>query len=220
MGVHKYQYNFAFFLVPSEELYYFLGFVAADGYVNDEGIEIAVNNKDRYLLERFRDMIVPDKPISEKSNVQASVLKLSMRHQSWFFKDFYGLTTNIKWRDLQFPSSDKISDDYIRHFIRGYVDGDGTIDSIKGYRSKTIYIGPRLRILGNHQFLTDMNDTIRRFIPHNTNAVAKKGNDNIYTITYNFSTAHRIMSWLYEDCTICLQRKLERYREVIVKKKI
>ena len=39
MGAYKYNYNWDFFENESEELYYFLGFVAADGYISDNEIE-------------------------------------------------------------------------------------------------------------------------------------------------------------------------------------
>ena len=71
MGTYHYQYNWDFFKKPSEELYYFLGFVAADGYISNDEIEIGLNESDKALLERFRDLICPDKPLYEKKKTHA-----------------------------------------------------------------------------------------------------------------------------------------------------
>ena len=43
VGTHKYNYNWDFFKQESEELYYFLGFVAADGYLTENEIKISPN---------------------------------------------------------------------------------------------------------------------------------------------------------------------------------
>lgn len=45
MGTYKYKYNWDFFEKDSEELYYFLGFIAEDGYINDYAIEIELSKK-------------------------------------------------------------------------------------------------------------------------------------------------------------------------------
>ena len=50
MGIAKYSYQWNFFKQPSENLYYFLGFVAADGYVSNCDIEIGINQKDKYSM--------------------------------------------------------------------------------------------------------------------------------------------------------------------------
>ena len=208
MGIAKYNYQWNFFEQPSEELYYFLGFVAADGYVGNEDLEIVVNQKDRVLLERFRDLIVPDKPLYYKEKTNAYVLKMSCRNRIQKFKDFYGMQTNKKCYEVQFPQN--IPQEHYKDFIRGYIDGDGCIDTTKGYRKDKVYVGPRLRILGNHDFLRDMNEKTKEFVKHNTNAISKKGHENIYCVTYNFSTARNLLRWLYDDNTICLSRKQDR----------
>lgn len=213
MGVPIYHYNWDFFKKPSEQLYYFLGFVAADGYINDEGIEIGLNEKDKGLLEQFRDWIVPGKPLYHKKATNSYTLKLSCRNKTEAFKAFYGMQTNEKCYELVFPQN--IPEEFYKDFIRGYIDGDGTIGTTKGYRGNKVYIGPRLRILGNHHFLEGLNKKTKEFYKHNTNSIPKKnGGENIYEITYNFSTAKNLLKWLYEDCTICLERKRQRALEV------
>ena len=112
---------------------------------------------------------------------------------------------------MKFPEVPK---KYLKDFIRGYVDGDGCIDITKGYRGNKVYIGPRLRILSNYDFLSSLNEKTKEFISHNTNAISKKGKDNVYCVTYNFSTARNILKWLYKDCKICLIRKYNRAKEV------
>ena len=212
-----YKYNLDFFSKDSEELYYFLGFVAADGYISNEAIEIGLNEKDIEILKKFRDLIVPDKPLYYKAKTHSFTLKINMTDKIKDIKAFYHMSTNKKLEEMEFPT---ISPKYLKDFIRGYIDGDGCIDTGKAYRNNTIYIGPRIRILGGYCFLEKMNEEIRNIIPHKTNAISKKGRENIYYVTYNFSTADRILHWLYDKCNICLRRKQERYLQVINKIKM
>ena len=204
VGTHKYNYNWDFFKQKSEELYYFLGFVAADGYLTENEIEIGINEKDACILEKFRDLIVPNKPLYYKESTHSYTLKISCKSLMVYFKDFYGMVSNKKHEEISFP---EIPKEYLRHFIRGYVDGDGCIDTTKGYRGENIYIGKRLRILGNYNFLYSLNEKTKEFYPHKTNAINQKSKENVYVITYNFKTATNILHWLYDDCNICLPRK-------------
>ena len=212
MGTHKYNYNFDFFNTDSEELYYFWGFVSADGYLSNDSIEIALNQKDRSILDRFTELIVPDKPLSYKKKLNAYVFKIGVKKYINEFKKFLGMTTNNKHDELRFPN---IPEQYIKDFIRGYVDGDGCIDTTKAYRGNTVYIGPRLRILGNKNFLESLNEMTKKFIKHNVNMIPKKGKENVYCVSYNFKTAREILKWLYENNNISLARKSKKANEVI-----
>ena len=78
-----------FFNKDSEELYYFLGFVAADGYLTDNEIEIGINENDVCLLEKFRDLIVPDKPLYYRKRTHSYTLKISCKSLMNDFKNFY-----------------------------------------------------------------------------------------------------------------------------------
>ena len=137
MGIHKYKYNWNFFNTDSEELYYFLGFVAADGYVSDGEIEIRLNKKDLPIIKKFRDLIVPEKPIYEKQDTNSFLLKISGKKQMGKFKNFFNMLSNKKHREIEFPSD--IPSNHIKDFIRGVIDGDGCIDTTKGYRKDKIY---------------------------------------------------------------------------------
>ena len=204
MGTHKYNYNWNFFEEDSEELYYFLGFVAADGYISNNEIEIGLSEKDVCLLERFRDLIVPDKPLYHRKRTNSYTLKISCKKYIERFKNFYGMTTNKKHEEMTFPN---IPEQYVKDFIRGYIDGDGCIDTTKAYKGENVYVGQRLRILGNYEFLNSLNAETKKIVSHNTNTISQKGTENVYVITYNFKTANNILHWLYDDCTICLPRK-------------
>lgn len=215
MGVHKYEYNWDFFEKDSEELYYFLGFVAADGYISNNNIEIGLNKKDLSLLEEFRDLIVPGKPIYYKARTESYTLKISCLNKIKQFKEFYSMVSNKKHEEILYPN---IPYKYQKDFIRGYVDGDGNIDTTKGYRivgiEKRVYIGLRLRILGNEKFLEQLNNETKKHYQHKTNSIIKKGKENVYYLTYNFKTANNILEWLYKDANIYLQRKYDKYYEL------
>lgn len=125
-------------------------------------------------------------------------------------KKYFSMTSNRKTEEIRFP---EVPNKYLRDFIRGIIDGDGNIDSTKGYKGDKIYIGARLRILGNEIFLKELNEKTKLLYPHNTNAVNKKGKENIYVITYNFKTARELLKIIYYDGCLCLKRKFDRSRD-------
>ena len=216
MGVPIYKINYDFFNKDSEEYWYFAGFIASDGYISDERVELALNKKDEEILKRFQKLICPDKPLYEKSATNSKKLTIHSKQIAKHFKYLFSMTTNNKHKEMKFPD---VPDKYLKDFVRGLMDGDGTIDYTKGYRQfkdyKKIYVGVRLRLLGNYQTLNAMIPKIAEQVPNNTKAISKKGKENVWCITYNFRIAERILNWIYQDATIYLKRKYKKYKEVI-----
>lgn len=205
-----YNYNFDILEKELPEKYYFLGFLAADGSLTNSGIIFELNEKDGYMVKKLNDYICPEKEVAfrEKTNsYRASFFNIEMTRK---LKEYFSMTSNRKTEEIRFP---EVPNEYLRDFIRGIIDGDGNIDSTKGYRGDKIYIGARLRILGNEIFLKELNEKTKLLYPHNTNAVSKKGKENIYVITYNFKTARELLKVIYYDGCLCLKRKFDRTRD-------
>ena len=57
---HKYSYNTSIFKqIDTEEKAYWLGFLYADGYVSDKGVELALKESDYNHLIKFDRFIIP-----------------------------------------------------------------------------------------------------------------------------------------------------------------
>lgn len=206
----KYNYNFEILEKESPEKYYFLGFLAADGSLTNNGIIFELNKKDGYMVKKLNDYICPEKEVvfrKKTNSYRASFSNIKMTRK---LKKYFSMTSNRKTEEIRFP---EVPNKYLRDFIRGIIDGDGNIDSTKGYKGDKIYIGARLRILGNEIFLKELNEKTKLLYPHNTNAVNKKGKENIYVITYNFKTARELLKIIYYDGCLCLKRKFDRSRD-------
>lgn len=207
-----YHYNLDFFNKDTEELYYFLGFIASDGYVNDEYVSLALNEKDKEILDKFTNIICPDKPLRYKESTKSYELKISNKKLAQKTKTFFRMKTNKKCLEIEFPY---IPNSFLKDFIRGYVDGDGCIDFTLAKKGEKRYKGARLRILGNESFLYELNNATKDFYQHKTNAIRKKGKENVYEVTYNFKTAKNILKSLYENNTISLERKNLKAQDII-----
>lgn len=214
-----YSYNLDFIeSTNNSDYWYITGLLAADGYITDEKIELCLATKDKNIIKKIRDIVCPDKKLRVKKNKGSGsiVLKLDNREMATHFKKKFSMKSNLKHKEMVFP---KIPKKYLKDFVRGYFDGDGTVDTTKGYQTvqgkKKIYIGPRIRILGNEGFLTTMLEEIRKQVPNKTFAVNKKGKENVYVITYNFSVASAILDWMYDtESELFLERKYDKYQQV------
>lgn len=103
----------------------------ADGYVSSSStnynIELALKESDYEHLEKFKKFLNTRNKISYRCNTKSYKITINNKklHSDLVSKGCYPNKSLI----ITFPHADIIPDDLLRHFVRGYVDGDGGIGS-------------------------------------------------------------------------------------------
>lgn len=138
-------YNEDFFSTQSRDMAYFCGLISSDGCIytskdtRSDMVSITLQKNDEYILQKLLDKLKSDKPILhvkyKKTGRCYSNLEISSQKICDNFKKL-----GINNRKTYGNSIAKIDDKYMFDFIRGYIDGDGTISengniSIVGYMS-------------------------------------------------------------------------------------
>lgn len=121
--ITKYNLDYSFFEVDSPELWYFIGFFYADGYLERKGIWIHLAKKDkeflRDLVSRFSNAPIHEY-LNKKGNLSVMWIARRVRIVS-ILKDRFGLMER-KTHKIIFP---EVLEEYLKDFVRGYFDGDG-----------------------------------------------------------------------------------------------
>lgn len=154
--------NENFFSEETTESYYWAGFIAADGCVNERGcnsqkqLSICLQNRDKEHLEKLLALIKYSGKISE--GVVKKEYKGELKEFGYvsvhltsnkLCQDLYD-NFNIVSRKSLVYNPPIIEDDYLREsFIKGYIDGDGYIMKVKN-----ITWGGRVSILGTFDMLS------------------------------------------------------------------
>lgn len=204
----KYQSDENFFQsIDSESKAYWLGFIYADGYITGPNLGITLSEKDKDHLEKFSKSINSTYPIhtylySGYKDVLASrvIIKSNVLVNSLITHGcYYNKSLILRW-----PTT--IHQDLVSHFVRGYMDGDGSICI-----SKNKY-GPsfKLRFEGTKEFLEGLMDYFKINL-----TLQKRNNDNKNSFTLDIGGNKKVLEKLdilYKDATIFLDRKYERYK--------
>lgn len=213
--MRKYSFNEHYFdIIDCQEKAYWLGFFAADGYNHrDKGcIEFRLHKQDMEILNKFKSCIEANNPIALYKETYCN-LSLYSKHLCEKLAE-YGLD-QAKTYTLQLPSLEK---SLMRHFIRGYFDGDGCFSVIKrndrqNPNSKTYQFnitgmeGP-LSIIQQH--LVDNVGVVK-------NSLKKRVSTTAVTIHYSGrNVCKKILDYLYNNATIYLQRKYNKYKEYCI----
>ena len=136
----KYNLNEEYFKkINSKEKAYWLGFMAADGYITSQAkhktqrFGITLSIKDKEHLEHFKKCLNSTYDIKEYEgrednyNPNSRFCRLLMTSQkSVDYLKRLGIVEN-KTMILKFPTEDQVPEKYIYDYIRGYMDGDGSI---------------------------------------------------------------------------------------------
>lgn len=207
--------------IDTEEKAYIAGFIAADGTVvkgTANGIKITLKSEDKELLEKIKkclgytgeiktEKIETILPQGTKCNSEASTLFVSSKKMVRDLTE-KGITPR-KSLTLSFDFN-SISRDLIRHFLRGYWDGDGTIHITKGKANKISY---RVSCLSSITFCEQMKEAILSFFSsYNIRIVDTKGNEKTKVIEFSTKTAVKEFGcFLYENSSIYLERKYQRH---------
>lgn len=213
----KYKINETFFdVIDTEEKAYFLGFLYADGYNNTSRncVRLILQERDKYIVEKLNCLVQPTKPlyytegkISKRNNSPKWGTVIANKHVSKTLEDKgcgrakTFTTTFPHWLDTKL----------IHHFIRGYFDGDGCIYYNKNTKNL------RVEMIGTESFLLDVQDIMYNTLGINkTKPYKKPGKSdsyNIVSIIYGTNNSViKLKDWLYQDATIYLQRKLDRFK--------
>ena len=190
----KYNFNENYFEnIDTEDKAYFLGLLMADGYIStsERFVAVALKESDVEILNKFKESIKSEAPLGNKKNCTQKILTLCSKKLVNDLKNL-GMTRN-KTFTLKFPNIQK---EYIRHFIRGYFDGDG-------------YIGPRqcTLIISSTDFLeTFLALFLEKFNKHLYFHEIK----NSYRVNLNRNDID-IVNYIYKDANIYLGRKYDNF---------
>lgn len=202
-----------FDIIDTEEKAYWLGFIYADGCISSkptkEGrkaytFELSLKLDDSTHLEKLKTLLETSRPILKSEN--RCRLLVNSKH-FWNTLNNYGCTPQ-KSLTLQFPNENIFKDrSLIKHFIRGYFDGDGCIS----YSNKEHTI-LNMQLLGTKSFL----QTLLNYLPEEFRDLTIRHNHNneseeTYLINTSHNKAYKFFKYLYENSRIYLDRKYSRF---------
>lgn len=188
--------------IDTEEKAYWLGFLYADGAIgsSNNGIELSLKESDSRHLDKFvHSLGFTDKKVF-KDDIRCRVtFKNKHMHNSLIN---LGCTAK-KSLTLTFPSEKQVPIMLANHFVRGYVDGDGSVMIGLNHRNERIV--PRLSILGTESFLKSLIKTMgwkQNHISHPSGA---------FQIEWSGKYVFGYLNELYGNASIYLDRKYQRF---------
>ena len=206
-----------FNVINTEEKAYWLGFLYADGCVTHSNktdkkpnrVKINLSSKDHEHLIAFCDaikytgkieMINPIGTFSTNSISRLAVNSTSM------CEDLIALGCHqSKTFSITMPN---IPNHLIRHFIRGYFDGDG---SISGTRELA-----KFSIIGPTKMLEELQTVFINECNFSKNKIFQSKTPGISYLAYGgINKLRAIYHFLYDDSTVYLNRKKTKFESII-----
>lgn len=196
-----------FEIIDTEEKAYWLGFLYADGSVNskENRIELQLAAKDVKHIEKFKKFMQINNKICyrEKTNSYRISFRSDKCKQDLIDKGCIPKKSLI----LKFPTEEQVPLNLIRHFIRGYFDGDGWFSNT----GKTFQVG----IIGTYDFILGFLKYGQGFTKKNKIFnVHRENGAKRYMFSAYLDVLH-FLNWIYQDANIYLDRKYEKYLEFI-----
>ena len=225
LGLKKYPYTCDYHYfdeIDNEEKAYWLGFLTADGWINKNeknnagvtGIELQYGDINH--LKKFNKSINGNYQITDRwKSCPISTKDKEKKHHLCCIRIFsltmYNSLTNKgfskgKSYDYHMPMLRK---DLIRHYIRGYFDGDGCLCFTN--QSFNINFITASKILNN-----DVANILRL---ENFNYCERSYVNDFGTTMYRLDIYRQqdkinFLDWIYGDCNIYLDRKYKKYLKV------
>lgn len=206
--IFKYSCDHSFFdVIDSEPKAYWLGFMAADGYVHTKrrALVLGLHTRDGDHVERFREVLqsnhallhIPSQPSTRLAIVSTQLTAGLISHG----------VTQAKSLTLEWPTH---LGEFTRHYLRGYFDGDGHVKIIRTRYPETPNI--RIGFAGNHQFLTDCRAFLMATLGFNE-VKLQPGPNGARHFYLEYGGGRQIVTLyrlLYARATIWLPRKREK----------
>ena len=180
-----------FFRSWTKEMVYVFGYWIADGNMSKFGNTISFASNDHDLLLMIKNVFKSDHKIGNSNNG----FYFQFRNNT-LYEDLLKLGgIPRKSLTIKFPY---VPNEYLPHFIRGYLDGDGGF-----YNDNKNYL--RASFTGNIDFLTVLKEKITEHVDINTKSfyILHKNELNrsqkIYRLSYNGKPAIALGQYIYQN---------------------
>lgn len=204
--------------IDSAKKAYFLGFLFADGYNNGKNrVTISLQEDDKEILEKFKKEIDSNKPLyfrnrKRKNNRLKNQYVLDIVSQNICKKLTRLGCIRAKTFKLDFPKN--IKKKFLRDFIRGYCDGDG---SFGRYKINNKYYQTSLCIVSTNKFCKKLKHIFENKLGVNS-YICKRHKDRKTTTRQikvsGINQVMKILDFLYKNNDIALLRKYQRYQDI------
>lgn len=199
--------------INTERKAYWLGFLYADGCIHIDKrecihITLELHPKDEYILEEFIKDLSSNRRVYKNKR---GYVRLEICN-SKIGLDLINLgCVPRKSKILKFPTEDILPKELLRHFIRGYMDGDGCISTYMKLRKnkKTAIHICEIKFIGTY----DMLKGIKEFFKSEKNILINRHSPSTYQISFTGKKYRDIVDSLYDDATVFLVRKKEKWEE-------
>lgn len=217
----KYNYYEDYFKnIDSEEKAYWLGFLYADGNVRIKDkyvLEVGLKADDESHLIKLANVLADNlspkyKAVRCKDKTYDSS-RLSVVNKNIVLDLIDKGCVPKKSMILTFPGEDILPKELQRHFIRGYFDSDGSVYWNNHETCNNICFN----MLGTDEFLNSVYDILFDNLSITRTNVYKKQSSDCMFILKSGEQAYKILDWLYSDCNIKLDRKLNTFNNLKIK---
>lgn len=217
-----YFFDFDFFETIDNELKaYWLGFLYADGCVfssreyGEQEFKLSLAQTDEEMICLFKQDLKSTYPIlyddsHKKKNPAHQIMVRQVLRSQKTVDDLKRLgCVENKSLILKFPTSEQVPEEFIRHFIRGYFDGDGSISittSSSGHKTGSI------QIVGTENFIKELS----KYFPNMGSIIKDKRKINSWYLSIGGN--YKIMEvyhYFYDDATRFMPRKYEKFKTIL-----
>lgn len=202
-----------YFSKQSHNMAWLLGFLASDGTVSssDNTIKIGLSAKDKEILEKIKEEVkIENKIVEYTTNSGFDCVDLHWtcaRHKATLAE--YGITPN-KTFTIKPPT--QLSKEYYIDYIRGYFDGDGSINLIQGKNLRWQICGATEEIL---QWIVDVLYEQYSIPKVKVYCDNNRGKNPYYYFQYSTNAVRMIYNILYTPNSLYLERKKDHFDEII-----
>lgn len=209
----KYRVNEDYFeTIDTEEKAYFLGLLYADGCIYKGTFRLSLQEEDKHILLSFKDQINAEHPLHEiipKNPKHKKQFLLSVSNKK-IINDLLklGLYEN-KALKIIYPLN-YIRQDLENHFIRGIFDGDGSISSYMRKINNREYISKGCNITGTLDIVTNIG--LKIGVP---SSICTNNRSFILSISTRKENLIKFYNYLYDEATIFLYRKQDKFKKLI-----
>lgn len=208
-----------FDIIDTQDKAYWLGYIYADGYItsNMRYVGMSLSKKDEYILYNLNEDLSSTYPINQYSvskgyKIGSEYSRLLICNPTLVNGLYNNGVMPHKTNTLMPPN---LNDELIRHFIRGYFDGDGCVTISKGIGDvEVLSTEPILDFIQNNLYT---NNIIDRYYPYS------KRKPHQIVSRFRFGKTQSIINffhYIYDDSNRKLERKYNKFIEIFKVKNI